>query len=81
MRKDTKKCTPEECPHDLLSIQPVKDQQIAYQRQDSEDQHSLSLIEFLGEFLEDKGDKDAGGFYHDKQEGVEEERVWLVKDL
>lgn len=81
MRKHTKKGTPEEGPHDLLGIQAVKDQQVAYQGQDSEDQHCLSLIEFLGEFLEDEGDEDARGFHHDEEEGVEEERVCFVKDL
>ena len=81
MRKHTKKGTPDEGPHDLLGIQAVKDQQVAYQGQDSEDQHSLSLIEFLGEFLEDEGDEDAGGFHHEKEEGVEEKRVCFVKDL
>jgi hypothetical protein len=72
LRKHTKKCTPEEGPHDLLGIQAVKDQQIANQGQYSEDQHSLSLIEFLSEFLEDEGDEDAGGFHHHEKEGVEE---------
>ena len=81
MRKHTKKGTPDEGPHDLLGIQAVKDQQVAYQGQDSEDQHSLSLIEFLSEFLEDEGDKDARGFHHDEEQGVEEERVCFVKDL
>jgi hypothetical protein len=81
LRKHTKKCTPEEGPHNFLGIEAEKDQHVAYQSEDSEDQHSLSLIQFLSEFLEDEGDEDARGFHHNEEEGVKEERVCFIKDL